>query len=318
VKDVPPEKLTVDVGAWTSLHEPVRRAFPGPPGASALLRVSFERGPYADLTAHAKDSLNAEVGGVLVGLLCEDDNGPFVHVTATIRADEAKQGRGHITFTHKTWDAIHATMEKQHPGRYIVGWYHTHPGFGVEFSAMDKFIHENFFAQPFHVALVTDPLGGSEAMCINSDAGVRYLERFWVDSRERKLERPEQTKAGGAVGVSRELAERLDGIETRLNQVIHALDEHRISVSRWVLMTLFILVLIVFLGVGLSIRDSLFPHTAKPTAIVTNPTVVPPGTKAYLIEPMVRVQEIASEEPAATPPSESGAQAPQAAEGAPK
>ena len=39
-----------------------------------------------------------------------------------------------------------------------MGWYHTHPGFGPFLSAHDRFIHENFFAHPRHVALVLDPV----------------------------------------------------------------------------------------------------------------------------------------------------------------
>ena len=34
----------------------------------------------------------------------------------------------------------------------IVGWYHTHPGFGVEFSEMDLFIQQNFFGGPAQIA----------------------------------------------------------------------------------------------------------------------------------------------------------------------
>jgi proteasome lid subunit RPN8/RPN11 len=40
----------------------------------------------------------------------------------------------------------------------IVGWYHTHPGFGIFLSGMDQFIHQNFFIQLWHVALVLDPV----------------------------------------------------------------------------------------------------------------------------------------------------------------
>jgi proteasome lid subunit RPN8/RPN11 len=39
----------------------------------------------------------------------------------------------------------------------MVGWYHTHPGFGIFLSGMDLFIHQNFFTQIWHVAYVLDP-----------------------------------------------------------------------------------------------------------------------------------------------------------------
>ena len=39
---------------------------------------------------------------------------------------------------------FNASLEREHPGLKIVGWYHTHPGFGVEFSEMDLFIQRIF------------------------------------------------------------------------------------------------------------------------------------------------------------------------------
>jgi hypothetical protein len=39
----------------------------------------------------------------------------------------------------------------------MVGWYHTHPGWGVFLSGMDTFICEHFFNKPLDVALVIDP-----------------------------------------------------------------------------------------------------------------------------------------------------------------
>ena len=43
----------------------------------------------------------------------------------------------------------------------MVGWYHTHPGFGIFLSGMDQFIHQNFFTQKWHIALVLDPIAKS-------------------------------------------------------------------------------------------------------------------------------------------------------------
>ena len=39
----------------------------------------------------------------------------------------------------------------------IVGWYHSHPGFGVFLSEHDLFIQQNFFSNPQQVAWVYDP-----------------------------------------------------------------------------------------------------------------------------------------------------------------
>ena len=81
-------------------------------------------------------------------------------------------------------------MDSHHQGKRVVGWYHTHPGFGVEFSEMDLFIQRNFFPDSAQIALVTDPLGGAVAICVNAAGGIEYLDRFWVDGREQPCRRP--------------------------------------------------------------------------------------------------------------------------------
>ena len=138
-------KDAVSASPWQDRSRPVRRRFPGPPDAQAALRVSFARSAFGDVTAHAKESLDAEVCGVLVGDLCEDEAGVFLDVQTALRGTAARAARGHVTFTQETWNAIHAALERDHPKKAILGWYHTHPGFGVEFSEMDAFIQSNFF-----------------------------------------------------------------------------------------------------------------------------------------------------------------------------
>ena len=39
----------------------------------------------------------------------------------------------------------------------LLGWQHTHPGLGVFLSEQDLFIHRNFFAEAWQIALVVDP-----------------------------------------------------------------------------------------------------------------------------------------------------------------
>lgn len=243
------KKDTAKVAAseWTDRKKPTWRKFPGPPGASAPLRVAFERGAYAEVVAHAKESLKAEICGVLAGDVCEDDNGHYVDVKASIRGSAAKEGSTHVTFTQETWNTIHKTIERDCPKLQIVGWYHSHPGFGVEFSAMDTFIQRNFFPAPTQIAFVTDPLGGDVAICFNTPEGIRHLEHFWVDGREHQAKAPagevsgpaQEAGAGGAV--PGKLQEDLRQLESRLNQVLQGLEEQRRRFSG-TLMALFVFV----------------------------------------------------------------------------
>lgn len=223
------EKVTVHPGGGAT---PLTRcSFPGPRNAGVALRVAFERRASADLIAHAKESLEVEVCGILAGELCEDEEGPFVRVSAALRGTAAAEASTHVTFTQATWNAIHQTLDRDYPHLKIVGWYHTHPGFGVEFSDMDVFIQQNFFSGPAQIAMVTDPLSGAVAICVNTAQGIRYLPRYWVDGREQPCRVPvaqSQPAAGGAVPAPADVSPNaLAQLEARLSQLIQATDEQR-------------------------------------------------------------------------------------------
>jgi proteasome lid subunit RPN8/RPN11 len=211
--------------------EPVQavwRRFPGPAGTDVPLRVATDRAPYAELVAHAKQSLDAEVCGVLVGDVCEDEVGLFVHIRATIAGTAANAGSTHVTFTQETWTAIHEEMDSKYPQQSIVGWYHSHPGLGVVFSEMDVFIQKHFFPGPTQIALVTDPLGGSEALCVNGPRGVEYIDRFWVEGRERRTTVPGRGATTEATAAPESgSAPALERLETRITQALQAIEEQR-------------------------------------------------------------------------------------------
>ena len=110
------------------------------------------------ITQHARQNREREVGGVLLGDVSRDEKGwLYVVVTHALPAEFANETRGHLTFTHQTWLKIHRLRESQYPEKTIVGWYHTHPGWTIFLSPSDLFIHQNFFKQPWQIALVIDP-----------------------------------------------------------------------------------------------------------------------------------------------------------------
>lgn len=120
---------------------------------------------------HARSSMKAEVCGVLIG---SADNERTV-VDACIAGVNAAQGGAHVTFTQDTWEHIYKIKDKEYPDDKIVGWYHSHPGFGVFLSEHDLFIQENFFSSPQQIAWVYDPHTDEEG-CFG-----------WIDGKVDKL-----------------------------------------------------------------------------------------------------------------------------------
>lgn len=127
---------------------------------------------------HVMSDVEREVGGVLVGTISTD--GPSI--SAVIPALAAVGSTANVTFTQEVWEDVHQRIDRDHPGAQIVGWYHSHPGFGIFLSAYDLFIHENFFPDTGQLALVVDPLAGEAGWFGWRDGSVVELERFPVRS----------------------------------------------------------------------------------------------------------------------------------------
>jgi proteasome lid subunit RPN8/RPN11 len=122
------------------------------------LRQACERVIYQHVFSNAE----REVGGVLVGNFPHEGAMPIV--TGAIPAIAADEQRATLTFTQDAWEHIHRVLEDQFAGERIVGWYHSHPGFGIFLSNHDLFIHRNFFSGRSQIALVVDPIGCEEGV----------------------------------------------------------------------------------------------------------------------------------------------------------
>jgi proteasome lid subunit RPN8/RPN11 len=133
------------------------------------------RGPKVDCDAvvlraieeHSYSDLVNEVGGMLVG----EVGASSVTITGFVPALKAQGSQVSLTFSHDVWTDILNIVNKDFPGKNIVGWYHTHPGHGLFLSDYDKFIHTNFFPDSSHVAVVIDPIEGTRAWFATNTKG---------------------------------------------------------------------------------------------------------------------------------------------------
>jgi proteasome lid subunit RPN8/RPN11 len=121
-------------------------------------RVTIEGEVLRQIRQHARLNSKTEVCGVLIG----EENGGGLKITARIAGLNAAQAGTYVTFTQDTWEHIYKIKDKDYPDERIVGWYHSHPGFGVFLSDHDTFIHKNFFSAPLQVAWVYDPHSDEE------------------------------------------------------------------------------------------------------------------------------------------------------------
>ncbi len=176
----------IDVGELP--HEPT-------PDVHHEFRVFVQEEAFDRATTRGNAEPDREVGGVLVGEVCRDDGGPFVRVDTTIDALHAEEKGTELTFTHETWDHIHKEMDSKYQGKRIVGWYHTHPGFGIFLSDRDLFIQRSFFNLPYQIALVYDPKSREHGVfCWRENEAVR-CRRHWLGKTEHIWDGPPASAA---------------------------------------------------------------------------------------------------------------------------
>lgn len=106
---------------------------------------------------YSKTDLGHELGGVFVGDLFSWKGKPYLEVAGYIKATKYQNTAASFTFTHDTWSGITREREQKYNDKLVVGWHHTHPGYGIFLSGTDMFSHKNFFNLPWMFALVVDP-----------------------------------------------------------------------------------------------------------------------------------------------------------------
>lgn len=137
----------------TSAASGVRKIGSTHPDA-ALVRI--EEAVLEQVIDYSEADAGREVGGFLLGRVIEQPR-IVVEVRRFWPARDARSRGASLTFTHDAWSQTHRALDQQFPDDRIVGWHHTHPGFGVFLSGYDLFIHRHYFSAPWQIALVVDP-----------------------------------------------------------------------------------------------------------------------------------------------------------------
>ena len=126
--------------------------------AAGELPIFIDLDVLIEMESHALTDTSVELGGVMLGGQLHDEDGqPYILVQDSVRAQHYEATKGSFKFTHDTWQQITKERDDFPSDWDMVGWYHTHPDWGVFLSGMDMFICDNFFNKPLDVALVIDP-----------------------------------------------------------------------------------------------------------------------------------------------------------------
>ena len=149
----------VKIDDWRKSDYPIGNNASHPP-----VEIVFDASVLKMIHGHGAEDTKVEICGVLVGQKLQDERGPFLHIQAMVRGEYSENQLAQVTFTSETWNHIHDEIDKFHQDKIILGWYHTHPGFGIFLSPMDLFIHESFFNADEQLAYVYDPVADADGL----------------------------------------------------------------------------------------------------------------------------------------------------------
>ena len=121
------------------------------------LQIFLSEETLREIVTYAKSDLGHELGGVLPGSFHQHRGRLWIEIDGYIQARQYVNTSASFKFTHDSWSAITREKEARFADVPLVGWQHTHPGYGVFLSGMDLFIQNHFFNLPYQVALVVDP-----------------------------------------------------------------------------------------------------------------------------------------------------------------
>lgn len=121
--------------------------------------IYIDKQAYDDIHRHGAANHQREVVGILLGNASEDSTGKYrVDIVGIVKSESAPGNRTQAQFTHEVWLQLVESAQRNYPNQKVVGWYHTHPGFGAFMSDDDVNSHRLAFSHPWHVAAVCDPI----------------------------------------------------------------------------------------------------------------------------------------------------------------
>ena len=198
---------------------------------SEALSLVIDPDAHRALDAHCGANPRNEVCGVLVGFTGEENGRRWTRIVAIIEGKHAREEQMSVTFTHETWDAVHEALSRRTDKARVVGWYHTHPDFGIFYSAPDVFVHRNFFNARGHLV------------------DCRYTEEPLRDDMP-------EARAAASTGDGAFTRSNLDSIEARLTEM-----DQRMGKLATMLMAVVPVVGLLALGAGLFLGRGLgSPH----------------------------------------------------------
>ncbi|MHB9038861.1 MAG: LysM peptidoglycan-binding domain-containing protein [Armatimonadota bacterium] len=124
--------------------------------------VRIDATVHREIEEFAGRDRETECAGLLLGTVSVEGRERVTRITAAIPAVGAEGSRTSVKIDLEAWESMLLVRDKQYCDLGVLGWFHTHAGWGVFLSDPDVFIHRHFFSHPNMVAYVLDPQAGKD------------------------------------------------------------------------------------------------------------------------------------------------------------
>ena len=120
------------------------------------LRVYLRYDLFRALDEYAVRDTSRELAALLVGQIQEGGQGNCIVVEDAIEIGVGDEREGR--FSPRVWQHARRVARTRYATKVIVGWYHTHPGTGLDLSQEEREVHKTFFPEAWQVMYVVDPV----------------------------------------------------------------------------------------------------------------------------------------------------------------
>ncbi len=166
-------------------------------GLSLRPDIRIDAVVHQEIARFASEDRYRECAGLLMGRIFTEADTRIIHISAMIPAMGAEGTRATVRIPLAAWSAMLRTRDTDYSELRILGWFHSHAGWGVFMSELDVFIHRHFFPHPNMIAYVVDPTTGRDGFFNWQDGKLSLRPSYGLVGSSREISVHKDRARGG-------------------------------------------------------------------------------------------------------------------------
>ncbi|MBT9587412.1 LysM peptidoglycan-binding domain-containing protein [bacterium] len=186
------------------------------------LRIYLRYDLFRALDEYAVRDTSRELAALLVGQIHESGQGNCIVVEDAIEIGVGDEREGR--FSPRVWQHARRVARTRYVNKVIVGWYHTHPGTGLDLSQEEREVHKSFFPEAWQVMYVVDPVSRDRNFYRSQESRLSGVRGFRIFGKEAAAlrEKPAVTGQAPAAPPRNEEALRERYLERSLEKILRS------------------------------------------------------------------------------------------------